>query len=37
MGIQNLLPQLKSLMKESHVSILKGKKVGIDGFAWYVF
>lgn len=34
MGITGLLPFLKSIQKDVHVSALKGMKVGVDAYCW---
>ena len=34
MGITNLLPLLSSVIKKTHISKYKGKKIGIDGYSW---
>ncbi|KAG0437963.1 Exonuclease 1 [Dictyocoela muelleri] len=34
MGITGLLPILKPVLKRSKISILKGKRVGVDGHSW---
>jgi exonuclease 1 len=34
MGIQNLLPQLKQLLANRHISYFRGKSVAVDGYAW---
>ncbi|KAL3426266.1 exo1 protein [Phlyctema vagabunda] len=34
MGIQGLLPLLKSIQKPTHVSNFKGKTLGIDAYGW---
>lgn len=36
MGINNLLPFLKSITKRKHVSEYKGLKAGIDTYVWYL-
>jgi XPG N-terminal domain len=35
MGIQGLLPYLKSIQVKRHISHYTNKKVAIDGFCWY--
>lgn len=34
MGIEGLLPLLKSILRPTHVSAYRGKRVAIDGYAW---
>lgn len=34
MGIQGLLPQLKSITRTVHVSEYAGQRVAIDGYSW---
>ncbi len=34
MGIQNLLPQLKSITSSIHVRELAGSKVAVDAYSW---
>ena len=34
MGIQGLLPFLKQIQREVHVSSFRGKKVAVDGYCW---
>ena len=34
MGIQGLLPVLKSISKRAHVSKYAGKKVAVDAYSW---
>lgn len=34
MGITGLLKALKSIQKPTHVSALRGKKVGVDMYCW---
>lgn len=34
MGITGLLPFLKSIQRDVHVSSLKGLKVGVDAYCW---
>ena len=34
MGIQNLLPQLKDVIKPAHISHLNGQRVAVDGYCW---
>lgn len=34
MGIQGLLPVLKPVIEDAHVREFKGKKLGVDTFAW---
>ena len=34
MGITGLLKALKSIQKPTHISELKGKKVGVDMYCW---
>lgn len=34
MGIQGLLPLLKSIQRQTHLSELKGKTLAVDGYVW---
>ena len=34
MGIQGLLPLLKKVIIEKHISSFKNKKVAVDTYAW---
>lgn len=34
MGILGLLPPLKPLISDKHISAFKGKRVAVDGYAW---
>lgn len=34
MGITGLLPFLKGIQRNVHISVLKGTKVGIDAYCW---
>lgn len=34
MGITGLLPFLKSIQRDVHVSSFKGKKVAVDAYCW---
>jgi len=34
MGITGLLPFLKNIQREVHVSSFKGKKVAVDAYCW---
>jgi hypothetical protein len=35
MGIEGLLPALKSMMDSVHVSAYSGHRVAVDAYAWY--
>ena len=34
MGIQGLLPFLKGIQRDVHVSSFRGRKVAVDGYCW---
>lgn len=34
MGINGLLPVLKSIAKPSHIRCYNGQKVAVDGYSW---
>lgn len=34
MGVHGLLPQLKSVLDQVHISKYSGKRAGIDGCSW---
>ena len=34
MGIQGLLPSLKSIQRKAHLREFTGKRIGIDGSCW---
>lgn len=34
MGINNLLPSVKPVVKHGHISLFSGKRIAIDGYVW---